>query len=860
MRIHRITLRNYRGTTERTLEFFDGVTVIEGRNEVGKSTLVEALRHLRIHKATTLRKEVRDTQPVGRDVGPEVEVELSTGEYRLTYYKQWLRGKRTELNITAPNPERLSGDDAHERFLQVVAETTDEGLFEALEVVQGNSLGQANLARLSALRKALDGAGPSTGEHDALLEAVEKEYLRYFTQTGKPTGDLARGQKELEALAEEVRALEKVSREIDSLTERHGEAIAARDAKGKRLEQAREQEAELVESSRALDELRQRADRAAKQIAEATAARETAERLARDREDAKALMGELDATLVETLTGVEQTRQRASHAQDTLAARAEEALNAEEEEGALRAQLREIDNRIRQARDMAELEALKERLERLAEAERRLHDAVTVLNVNTVDDDACRMLEKLEVTARVTRETWETRAARVAIEVADKTLLDGETLGPGTHGPIPVKAPVVVEIPGHVRITVSPGDGTDDVERRAREAEDALTEALASHGIPDVAAARAMAKEHNQARREREAANETIRLIVGDENEAELRAHAEALDGSVGDLAAGELAGVEEERSGIAAAVDAAAVRTAVARVALESARAAQQQAREDLIREEAELRNLEARRDDASTRLEAARADTPDEKIGEAVAEATAAFNKCVTEKDTVDKELELADAAGLEAHLGNARAVVTRLVQERGDLDEELARLSALLDDRLAGDTYDRLSEARARLEQVETHQASRRHAADAVSLLRKTLNQHRAEAQLRYVAPFRERIESLGRLVFGPDLAVEVTPELDIASRTLAGETVPFQSLSSGAREQLSLLGRLACAQLVQPGEGAPLIIDDALGFADPDRLTRLGAVLNRVGGSVQTIILTCQPERFDKIGDAHVIRLR
>ena len=111
MRIHRITLRNYRGTTERTLEFCDGVTVIEGRNEVGKSTLVEALRHLRIHKATTLRKEVRDTQPVGRDVGPEVEVELSTGEYRLTYYKQWLRGKKTELNITAPTPERLSGDD-----------------------------------------------------------------------------------------------------------------------------------------------------------------------------------------------------------------------------------------------------------------------------------------------------------------------------------------------------------------------------------------------------------------------------------------------------------------------------------------------------------------------------------------------------------------------------------------------------------------------------------------------------------------------------------------------------------------------------------------------------------------------------
>ena len=163
-------------------------------------------------------------------------------------------------------------------------------------------------------------------------------------------------------------------------------------------------------------------------------------------------------------------------------------------------------------------------------------------------------------------------------------------------------------------------------------------------------------------RREREAANETIRTNLGGENDTELRARAEALDESVGNLAAGELAGVEEERSGIAAAVEAAAVRTAGARVALESARATQQQAREDLIREEAELRHLEARRDDASTRLEAARADTPDENIGEAVTGATAAFEKCVIEKDAVDKELELADAAGLDARLGNARAVVTR------------------------------------------------------------------------------------------------------------------------------------------------------------------------------------------------------
>ena len=859
MRIHRITLRNYRGTGERTLELRDGVTVIEGRNEVGKSTLVEALRHLRLHKAGTSRKEVRDTQPVGRDVGPEAEVELSTGEYRLVYCKRWLKGRKTELNITAPHHENLSGDEAHERFLQIIAETTDGGLFEALEVVQGGSLGQASLARLPALRRALDGVGPSTEEHDALLEVVEREYLRYFTPTGKPTGDYAQGQKNLEILTEQVCVLEEASREIESLTEKHEKAVAARDAKGKRLEQAHLQEAELVEESRTLDELRRRADRAAAQVAEAKAARETAERQAREREDARARVRELDATLAETLAATERTRQRASSAQDALASCVEEARGAEEEEETLRARLREIDNRVRQARDLAEFEALKERLEGLTEAERRLHGAATVLNINTIDDETCRMLEKLEVTARITRETWEARAAGIIVEVTGMTLLEGEALEPGTHGPIPVKTPVAVEIPGHARITVSPGDGTDDVERKAREAEKALAEALAGHGVPDVAAARVMAGENNRAGRERDAASETIRMSLGDENDAELRARAEALAESVGNVDAGGLAGAEEERSGIAAAVEAAAARTAGARVALESARVTQQEAREDLIREEAELRSLEARRDDASTSLEAARAGTPDERIREAVTETTAALEKCVAEQDAVNEELELADAAGLDARLGNARAVVTRLTKERRDLDEELTRLSTLLDDRLAGGTYDRLSEARARLEQAEARQASRQRAADAVNLLRETLNRHRAEAQLRYVAPFRERIESLGRLVFGPDLAVEVTPELNIASRTLVGETVPFQSLSSGAREQLSLLGRLACAQLVQPGEGVPLIIDDALGFADPDRLARLGAVLNRVGKGVQTIILTCQPERFDHIGGAHVIRL-
>jgi uncharacterized protein YhaN len=52
---------------------------------------------------------------------------------------------------------------------------------------------------------------------------------------------------------------------------------------------------------------------------------------------------------------------------------------------------------------------------------------------------------------------------------------------------------------------------------------------------------------------------------------------------------------------------------------------------------------------------------------------------------------------------------------------------------------------------------------------------------------------------------------------------------------------------------------LILDDSLGFADPERLRALGVVLAAVGRSAQVILLTCQPDRFSHLGGAHIVTL-
>ncbi|PQM48578.1 hypothetical protein C1Y40_01201 [Mycobacterium talmoniae] len=133
------------------------------------------------------------------------------------------------------------------------------------------------------------------------------------------------------------------------------------------------------------------------------------------------------------------------------------------------------------------------------------------------------------------------------------------------------------------------------------------------------------------------------------------------------------------------------------------------------------------------------------------------------------------------------------------------------------------------------------------------------HRDTTRLRYVAPFRAEIERLGRPVFGPSFEVEVDSDLRICSRTLEGRTVPYDSLSGGAKEQLGILARLAGAALVAKEDTVPVLIDDALGFTDPGRLASMGEVFDMVGAHGQVIVLTCTPARYQSVDGAHRIEL-
>lgn len=857
MILHRLTLRNFKGTTCRTVEFAPGVTVLQGRNEAGKSTLMEALRFLRLHKATSRKADIRAAQPVGRDIGPEVEVELSTGPYHLTYRKRWLRSPEAELRVLEPKPEQLAGDEAHERFLGIVAETTDEGLFEALEIVQGASLGQAELAQLPALRRALDTAETSPEGHQDLLESVEAEYLRYFTPKGRPTGEYRSGAEEVESLREQVEALEQRSWEIDQLAEQHDRVSAELNSIQERRSEVLKELGELEAADHELDVLR-----AAKE--QARAALEEAETLltqARRRLDDRRELHESIASSARQCREAEDLAQEAAarerQAHQLLGEAASALTEAETERTDVRQTLNEIEGKLRRAREISEARELRDVLERIESQEQRLAEARKVIEAVAVDDAALANLEELEVERRLAHESWLGGAAKIELTVLGEVLLDGEALPPGDHGPMPVED-MVLEAPGQLRIRLTAGTEAQDAEARARRAGEALTQALEKLGVSGLAEARLAVSRAAEALSSAKIAREMLDHLLAGQTKAELEARAELLP------AESETEQPDETELGARlmelqtqwVEID---QRLAQLRDDVTMARHQQETAKEEWIRADAQAVSRRSHLKEAEQRLQRAIGEAADSELCNAVSAAEKQVAERRSAVEDATGRLAAADAELLHLRVENHRSLSGRLLEEQQQVRDELMRLSALLTDRLAEGAYDRLHEARAHMEATEARQASLTRAALAVQRLRDVLLRHRSEAQLRYVGPFRERMEALGRLIYGPGVSLEVAPELNLASRTLDGVTVPFESLSTGAREQLSLLGRLACAQLVQPGEGVPLIIDDALGFSDPERLSRLGAVLNQAGESGQIIILTCQPDRFRNIGGAQVVRI-
>ena len=165
--------------------------------------MIEALDLLLESKDRSTKKEVKQVKPTHADVGSEVTAEISTGPYRFVYCKRFHKRRETELTVLAPRREQLTGDEAHDRVLAMLGETVDTDLWHAQRVLQSASTAAVDLSGCDALSRALDvaagDAAALSGTEPLLIDRIDAEYARYFTPTGRPTGEWAAAINALEA-------------------------------------------------------------------------------------------------------------------------------------------------------------------------------------------------------------------------------------------------------------------------------------------------------------------------------------------------------------------------------------------------------------------------------------------------------------------------------------------------------------------------------------------------------------------------------------------------------------------------------------------------------------------------------------
>lgn len=901
MKIHRLHLQHVKGVADAEIELPDsGVVVIEGPNEVGKSTFLEALDRLLDPKAKAHSKAaaIVALQPVGQDVGPFVEAELSIGPYRLVFSKRWLRQSATTLRVLEPAPEQHTGEAAQARMTAIVDECLDRPLFEALRFAQVGPTSQIRLADSTVLAQALDsaaGADLHTESGTDLLHAVETEYTRYFTAvSGKPSGELRLAMSAFTQAQDAVAEAHRRLLEAEELV-RSRDTLAARvQAAQRELPTLREEQAQLAEVVAQAERLRAREHEAARAMAAADQHRERvdADLLARQRlsrevearaESALSQEEHLETRLIEANEAVENLRLATDALQ--IAKRACATGQGDADAAAVK---------VADMAAAAELAALTQRVESAQALQTRLDAARKALQAAVVSPVLLRQIEQAEHRVALALSAVEASATVVRVQSlqgAHQVSLDGASQALGADdGPLDFHVVRGTEftLDGSVRIEVSPHA---DVQRRATDCEsmrDDLDARLAAVGASDVERARELAEEYRRAQAE---VTELERLfaaaLAGNNDLSELRAQRDERQLRLLQQHS-DYAGGHEQASGAGNAsqtpvnlpspssptdIDQARHEARVLQRSLGPLRKARDQAEDEVgLRRETESRATRGH-DVLSTqhahaaielallrdRLDEARRGTPDGDLEEALTHAQGDSRAAHLAHDDAAAEIRSSGVDDTQARLTQLDSQVARAGAHLGTLRGQFHELKGRLEMTAGEGRAEEHDRAGQRLAEAKRQLSSIGRRARAARQLHITLRRHRDSAHASYVAPYAHEIERFGKAMYGSSFAVRVSPDLVITHRELNGVLVGFDHLSGGAKEQLGILARLAVAVLVDAEQAVPVMIDDALGYTDPDRLQRLGAVLDGASPLGQIVLLTCTPQRYAAIPGAHVLSI-
>ena len=813
MILERVEVESFAALADRVVELGEGLNVLLGPNEAGKSTLFQAIRHTLLTPAALNRRQFKaELEPFlplggGDSIGCAVRFRHGGRAYRLA--KRW--GAKPSAELVLPDGSRLLGEEpirsalagllpAGEGTVRTVFLAAQSALPRTLKELQDDPEAAGSLADL--LRRAV--LQPDELSVSGFSRVLEERLLallrRWDPQRERPEGNRGvdnpwqRDAGELAAGWYEREGLERRRAEAEAAEDRLGELAHA-------LEACRDELAALGRRVREREPATQAVWKRRSLTGELEAHRATLERMQGDYER----WPSLEQSLAETARELPAAAQRVT------------ALEGEKSRAQEAGRLREARELLKQARELGEAAAqARERLARLPalsrpeleELEKAGAEAQSLaLQAGEGAGIAVSFQARAEITIQVSRDG---EAAR------------SRTLGPGETLTVQARERARLDGPAWSLEAASAPEAREARREEAESARRRFTDLLAARSLPSLEGARQTWKEFERASDQAEQAEARLQEKLGARSLEELEAAAAAGADAAACPAPLELAEVLEDLHEAANRLH-----------GLQDRQVADREALEALVREH-------GRREALLERI------------------VTETSERRALEQSLVALPALPPEAADPEAFL-HQHEEEKRALEEVRDREKKLAEDYARAEENQPEDSSEELAERWADADRRHRQALRRARALQAVRAASEALL---AESGGGVQDSFERALAGYAaELTAARYRAMPLAGGLPDALERADGLRLPFEYLSGGTRGLFALALRLAMADaFLGEGEGF-LILDDPLVDLDPERQQLASAVLARFAGRPgrQLLLFTCHPAHADRFPAARHVEL-
>lgn len=852
MQLRKVQVNNWRGVETATLEFGDGITIVGGQNESGKSTIRDALRSGYLLPQKGDRKSLEKKRPWGADVFPSVKIEFQLNGQSWMIQKDFLRKKGwAELR--------------HQGKLVAEDEQVQPRLFEELgsrtEWIDTLWASQGDIVFSKPIPESVKGCLATAARDSVMPEVKELEklilddYSNFWTQQGRVIKAVQMVRTETD---ERRKAVTEAERQL-KLSELASEKIETLKVD---VGQKKGMHAELVKQY---------------EIGKSSVQLWSSYRTAQS-----------EASKLDTQHGQIKT------ALDACKSAFSQIIDLHTKSNDWQQQVRELKLSLKNKPTDTDLRALRATLS-YCDALHKYQDRLEIESIHTPSDEELRELLAVESELRAVSANLKAGElkARVIAESdvkisikADNKKEEIHTLAKADSSSFSAERAFQFELPGIVKLEVESGSQSAqlDIDRRD-ELESSLKKALDDYSVESL-----------QALQERTIQKQAQLSLISPVKESTLRELEAAVPDpkSIKALSKAERIDTLEQLT-----TDVSALEQSL-KLLGEQFEAQQNQL--NSLLGQAVSAQLKAKLENQQTQISVLKSlfngipDAPSkanavQRCDESVAllqsllkgcdqifstdelssqvkpllSFTEAWSSVLSELSTTSSKLRTSVSKPegdetTEAALNSIESEIQKLSQQIEQLDAELNQSIGTMSNQqpmysLHVAAMEALAAAESQEEQTNTN-------AQCIEILKKAFEHAKKKLQEDVVMPLQTRVTARLRVLTNNHYKTAFVNE---ALRVVAlapqhVDSVEFEEISFGTQEQLTFLCRLSLAELLtESTERLTVILDDNLVHSDEERMSIMCKMLEEASENVQIIIFTCHPNRYDPIKNKTVLSL-